>query len=70
MEVVDIVFVSWGKETGIDEFLAVREEGEILKHVAFRELRMFDNHDNILNPDSILSVLVEARLVGHAHAFL
>ena len=31
---------------------------------------MFDDHNDILNSYPVLSVLIEARLVRHAHAFL
>jgi len=70
MEFIDVVFVIWSQKSGINEFFAVWEERKILKHEAFRELWVFDDHYHVLYSDPVLPVLVEAWLVRDAHALL
>lgn len=68
MVLVDVVESVIIDDCQIEQVTSVRSNRQILKHESIIELRMLNHHDDILNSDTKLSILVVPRLIRDTHA--
>ena len=68
MESVEEADVTRAQEVLVNELSGVRRHGHVFPHVRVLVLWVRNAHDNVLDTDTELSLLVVARLVRYAHA--
>lgn len=69
MEFIYVVDHALLKEGGVYEGTAIWCQGQIFKHESVVKLWVFDDHDDVFNPNTKFTFLVVAGLVGDAHSF-
>lgn len=67
MEFIDEADVSRAEQIFVDQGSAVRSHCQVVPHVKVLVLGMLHAHDDVLDTDAELSLLVEAGLVRDAH---
>jgi len=69
VEVVDVLSHVWAEQVGVDQVTSIGSDGEVLPAVVVGVLGMLLNHNDVFDPDTELSIVVVARLIGDTHAF-